>query len=83
MIFHARVENHPCRTYDPSRATLFYVPFYGGLYASSKFREANLTARDELALGLVSTFSQPTWQNRNGKDHFIALGRTAWDFMRT
>lgn len=84
MIFHARVENHPCRTYDPSRATLFYVPFYGGLYASSKFREANLTARDELALGLVKYIqSQPTWHNRNGKDHFIALGRTAWDFMRT
>ncbi|KAL6227768.1 hypothetical protein ACLB2K_001725 [Fragaria x ananassa] len=84
MIIHARVENHPCRTHDPSRATLFYVPFYGGLYASSKFREANLTARDELALELVEHIqSQPTWHKRHGKDHFIALGRTAWDFMRT
>ncbi|XP_050388161.1 probable xyloglucan galactosyltransferase GT17 [Argentina anserina] len=84
MIIHARVENHPCRTHDPSRATLFYVPFYGGLYASSKFREVNLTTRDELAFELVEHIqSQPIWQKRHGKDHFIALGRTAWDFMRT
>ncbi|KAK9282862.1 hypothetical protein L1049_011086 [Liquidambar formosana] len=53
MLFHARVENHPCRTWDPARADLFYVPFYGGLHASSKFGEANLTARDALAVKLV------------------------------
>ncbi|KAI4357069.1 hypothetical protein L6164_001042 [Bauhinia variegata] len=26
IIFHARVENHPCRTWQPNRANLFYVP---------------------------------------------------------
>ncbi|KAM1068325.1 hypothetical protein ACFX2B_000308 [Malus domestica] len=83
MIFHARVENHPCRTLDPGRATLFYVPFYGGLHASSNFKEANLTARDELTVDLVDYVqSQPWWKRHNGRDHFIALGRTAWDFMR-
>ncbi|KAJ9183055.1 hypothetical protein P3X46_006971 [Hevea brasiliensis] len=84
MIFHARVENHPCRTWDPALANLFYVPFYGGLHASSKFREANHTARDELAVRLVEYLqTQPWWQKHQGKDHFLALGRTAWDFMRT
>lgn len=83
MIFHARVENHPCRTHDPSKAEIFYVPFYGGLDASSKFREKNLTVRDELAIRLVDFLeSQPTWTKNNGADHFIVLGRTAWDFMR-
>ncbi|TQE14115.1 hypothetical protein C1H46_000034 [Malus baccata] len=83
MIFNARVENHPCRTLDPTRAALFYVPFYDGLHASSKFKEANLTARDELAVDLVDYVqSQPWWKKHNGRDHFIALGRTAWDFMR-
>ncbi|KAK8530106.1 hypothetical protein V6N13_102982 [Hibiscus sabdariffa] len=84
MIFHARVENHPCRTWDPARANLFYVPFYGGLHVSSKFREQNHTIRDALAVRLVDFLQeQPTWHKNNGKDHFIALGRTSWDFMRT
>ncbi|MBZ5798180.1 glycosyltransferase family 47 protein, partial [Burkholderia contaminans] len=63
---------------------MFYVPFYGGLHASSKFREANLTARDELAVQLVDYLQSQPWFLRNsGKDHFLVLGRTAWDFMRT
>ncbi|XP_030499239.1 probable xyloglucan galactosyltransferase GT17 [Cannabis sativa] len=83
MIFHARVENHACRTWDPERATIFYVPFYGGLDASSKFRETNLTERDALSVQLVDFLQEKPWWKRNhGKDHFLALGRTAWDFMR-
>ncbi|PRQ48771.1 putative exostosin [Rosa chinensis] len=81
IIFHARLLNHPCRTYDPTRATLFYVPYYGGLHVSSKFRERNLTARDELDVSLVDYLqSQSTWQKHNGKDHFITLGRIVRDF---
>ncbi|MED6135174.1 putative xyloglucan galactosyltransferase gt17 [Stylosanthes scabra] len=84
MIIHARLENHPCRTWDPTEARLFYVPFYGGLYASSVFREANLTQRDSLIVDLVDFLqSQPRFSVNNGRDHFLALGRTAWDFMRT
>ncbi|XWS40420.1 hypothetical protein CRYUN_Cryun18bG0139500 [Craigia yunnanensis] len=84
MIFHARVENHPCRTWDPAKANLFYVPFYGGLHVSSKFREQNHTIRDALAVRLIDyLLDQPTWHKHYGKDHFIALGRTSWDFMRT
>lgn len=83
MIFHARLENHPCRTRDPARANLFYVPFYGGLHASSKFREPDLTARDALAVRLAEYVrQQPMWRRHYGRDHFIAVGRTAWDFMR-
>ncbi|KAG6675252.1 hypothetical protein I3843_15G087500 [Carya illinoinensis] len=83
MIFHARLENHPCRTWDPSRAGLFYIPFYGGLHASSKFREPDLKVRDALAVKLVEFLqAQPWWLKHHGKDHFLALGRTAWDFMR-
>ncbi|XP_039039849.1 probable xyloglucan galactosyltransferase GT17 [Hibiscus syriacus] len=83
MIFHARMENHPCRTWDPAKANLFYVPFYGGLHVSSKFREQNHTVRDALAVRLVDYLrEQPAWRKNNGRDHFIALGRTSWDFMR-
>ncbi|RDX95237.1 putative xyloglucan galactosyltransferase GT17, partial [Mucuna pruriens] len=84
MIVHARLENHPCRTWDPDTALLFYVPFYAGLHASSMFREPNHTLRDSLAVDLIDFLqSQPSWNRHNGKDHFVALGRTAWDFMRT
>ncbi|XP_057963177.1 probable xyloglucan galactosyltransferase GT17 [Malania oleifera] len=84
MIFHARLENHPCRTRDPRRASLFYVPFYGGLHASSKFRESDLAARDALAVELAEYLRrQDWWRRRHGKDHFLVLGRTAWDFMRS
>ncbi|XP_018452040.2 probable xyloglucan galactosyltransferase GT17 [Raphanus sativus] len=84
MIFHARVENHPCRTWEPNNADIFYIPFYGGLYASSVFREYNLTKRDELAVRLVDYISgQRCWRRSNGRDHFLAFGRTAWDFMRS
>ncbi|CAN1845332.1 Probable xyloglucan galactosyltransferase GT17 [Linum perenne] len=81
MIFHARLENHPCRTVDPTTADLFYVPFYGGLHQSSMAREMNLTARDHLAVQLARHLSWLT--RRQGRDHFLVLGRTAWDFMRT
>ncbi|KAF8041366.1 hypothetical protein BT93_A0085 [Corymbia citriodora subsp. variegata] len=83
MIFHARLENHPCRVLDPTRASLFYVPFYAGLYASSMFRERSLPARDALAVDLAEHVqSLPSWQRRGGRDHFLVLGRTAWDFLR-
>ncbi|CAN8243918.1 unnamed protein product [Cochlearia groenlandica] len=83
MIFHARAKNHPCRTWEPNEADVFYVPFYGGLYASSAFRERNLTKRDDLAVRFVDFLTgQRWWKRSNGRDHFLALGRTAWDFMR-
>ncbi|MQL74303.1 hypothetical protein Taro_006660 [Colocasia esculenta] len=83
MIFHARAERHPCRTRDPLAAELFYVPFYGGLDASSRFREADLAERDRLAVELADFLeTQPAWRRRAGGDHFLVLGRTAWDFMR-
>ncbi|CAN0891209.1 Probable xyloglucan galactosyltransferase GT17 [Linum grandiflorum] len=86
MIFHARMENHLCRTLDPAVAELFYVPFYGGLHQSRMARETNLTVRDQLAVQLVEHLSlsqpgQPCWlTKRQGRDHFMVLGRTAWDF---
>ncbi|KAF6135207.1 hypothetical protein GIB67_035278 [Kingdonia uniflora] len=86
MIFHARVENHPCRTWEPEDTTLFYVPFYGGLHASSKFWESNVAERDRLAVELVEYLSHQNnkwWVRNQGRDHFLALGRTAWDFMRS
>ncbi|KAI4338495.1 hypothetical protein MLD38_023546 [Melastoma candidum] len=83
VIFHARLLDHPCLTTDPAHADLFYVPFYGGFHASSNFHEPNHNARDLLAVELMEYLQgQPMWAENDGKDHFLVLGRTAWDFMR-
>ncbi|KAJ4797520.1 Xyloglucan galactosyltransferase KATAMARI1 [Rhynchospora pubera] len=83
MLFHARAKKHPCRVHDIDAAKLFYVPFYAGLYASFAFREGNHTLRDQLAVELVSYLSnKPTFRKHGGRDHFLVVGRTSWDFMR-
>ncbi|KAG0458075.1 hypothetical protein HPP92_023232 [Vanilla planifolia] len=84
LIFHARAELHPCRTFHPSSAELFLLPFYAGLYASSQFSQRNITLRDSLALRFASFLPMlPSWPRRRGHDHFLVIGRTAWDFMRS
>lgn len=77
MIFHARLERHPCRTTDPATARIFYVPFYGGLHASSKFGEQDLRLRDQLAVELAEHLQGlPWWGRHGGRDHFLALGKS-------
>nr|TKS00479.1 exostosin family protein [Populus alba] len=45
--------------------------------------DANLTARDELTVRLADYLrSKPWWERHHGEDHFLVLGRTAWDFLR-
>ncbi|RWW55774.1 hypothetical protein BHE74_00037556 [Ensete ventricosum] len=84
MLFHARVQRHPCRTMDPEAAVLFYVPFYAGLHVAANFRQANHTRRDALALDLAAHLSSlPTFRRRAGRDHFLAVGRASRDFMRS
>lgn len=83
MIFHARLENHRCRTEDATQAEIFYAPFYTGLYASSVFRLSDLPERDRLALEFNEFIRQQSvFRRSGGEDHFLVTGRTAWDFMR-
>ncbi|XP_074591186.1 putative xyloglucan galactosyltransferase GT17 [Curcuma longa] len=83
VIFHARAERHPCRTADPAAAELFYVPFFAGLHAATNSRQQNHTRRDALAVDLADHLaSLPAFGRRGGRDHFLVVGRTSWDFMR-
>ncbi|KAL6227766.1 hypothetical protein ACLB2K_001723 [Fragaria x ananassa] len=76
LIFHARLLNHPCRTWDPTRASLFYVPFYGGLYYLNQFKESNSTARNQLAVDLANYIqAQPMWKRTIDKS---AYNQYAW-----
>lgn len=84
VMFHTRISNYKCRTYDPDSATAFYIPFYAGL-ATAKYLYGNHSARErdsqcESLLKWVS--NQPSWKRSKGADHFIMLGRMSWDFRR-
>uniref|UniRef100_A0A6V7QWV8 Exostosin GT47 domain-containing protein n=1 Tax=Ananas comosus var. bracteatus TaxID=296719 RepID=A0A6V7QWV8_ANACO len=84
MLFRARAERHPCRTFDPASAALFYIPFYAGLYTSSVSRQRNHTLRDALGIDLADYVSRfPTFRRHGGRDHFLITGRTSGELMRS
>ncbi|KAL3526840.1 hypothetical protein ACH5RR_011496 [Cinchona calisaya] len=84
VMFHSRISNYKCRTYDPDSATAFYIPCYAGL-ASRKHLNGNFSASErdsqfESLLGWLT--NQPSWKKSKGADHFIILGRISSDFRR-
>lgn len=87
IIYHRRLLSSRCRTDDPSAASAFYIPFYGGL-AVGKYLwsvENNYTAADrdrhsQMLLRWIK--GQAPWRRSHGWDHFIVLGRISWDFRR-
>ncbi|OAY63366.1 Xyloglucan galactosyltransferase KATAMARI [Ananas comosus] len=84
MLFRARAERHPCRTFDPGSAALFYIPFYAGLYTTSVSSQRNHTLRDALGIDLADYVSRfPTFRRHGGRDHFLITGRTSWELMRS
>lgn len=84
VIFHNKVQNYACRTSEPESATAFYIPFYAGL-AVGRYLFGNHSSEErdrdcEMLLRWVQ--DQQHWKRSNGSDHFITLGRIAWDFRR-
>ncbi|KAH7668269.1 Exostosin-like protein [Dioscorea alata] len=85
LIYHYRILSHPCRTTNPSHATAFYIPFYAGLAVGKHLWSPNSTAQDrdrDCSLLLNWLAKQESWNQSNGQDHFIVLGRITWDFRR-
>ncbi|KAL6839341.1 hypothetical protein ACP4OV_030838 [Aristida adscensionis] len=82
VIFHARMKRYECLTGDPSLAAAVFVPFYASLDCGSHHWNSTST-RDALSLDLVEWLARrPEWRAMGGRDHFLAAGRTAWDFRR-
>jgi len=83
VIFHERMRRYRCLTRHPSKATAFYVPFYAGFDMSTHTRDHNVMARDRAGIELVEFLRSKTqWKKRGGRDHFMVMGRIAWDFVR-
>jgi xyloglucan galactosyltransferase MUR3 len=82
MLFHGRAVNHPCRTYDPSVAAIFYIPFHTSLYVHVFSNEKNMTKRAALWFDLLDHMSSlPTFQRHGGHDHFLVSGVMVWNFI--
>jgi hypothetical protein len=85
LVSHARILKYRCRTRDQSKASLFYIPYYGGLDVIRWHWALNATneKRDALGRKLVRWLeSQPSWTRREGLDHVLVLGKISWDFRR-
>ncbi|CAN6485215.1 unnamed protein product [Victoria cruziana] len=83
-IFHSRIKNHRCRVFREDDASLFYVPFYGGLNVlKMNFNNATVDAKDQLGLELVEWIkTKGSWMRKQGRDHFIVLGTISYDYRR-
>lgn len=85
LVSHARILKYRCRTQDQSKASLFYIPYYGGLDVIRWHWALNATneKRDALGRKLVHWLEkQPSWNRREGLDHVLVLGKISWDFRR-
>jgi hypothetical protein len=79
VLFHHRLQTHPCRVGDPSDAQLFFVPFYTGLEIKRTWANHPATANrfNQVFYPLLNC---PYFQKRRGEDHFMAFGRMGMEF---
>ncbi|KAL3675174.1 hypothetical protein R1sor_025122 [Riccia sorocarpa] len=88
VIFHHRLQTYPCRTMDPHEADAFFIPYYPGIDALLLLYEKpdlHDTWDKRMAFGseLVNWMEDNAhefWHKYQGRDHFMMLGRTCWDF---
>lgn len=87
VIFHRRMANYPCITQVAGQADAFFIPYYSGLDALHYLYGVRKRKRGEHGLKLVTWLMENEggeyWRRRGGHDHFIVMGRTAWDLTRT
>lgn len=81
LYFHERLLRHPCVTERKDLATAFFLPYYAGMDLSRRF--THRLAKDELYMNLGKWLQgRESWKLREGRDHFMVLGRIASDFHR-
>jgi xyloglucan galactosyltransferase MUR3 len=78
------MNQYQCLTSDYSQSTAAYVPYYVGLDVMRYLWGYNASTRDALTNELVPWLrARPEWAARGGRDHFMVIGRIAWDFQRS
>lgn len=85
VMFHRRMPSYACITQEKREADAFFIPYYSGLDALNFLYGKNMSERAAQGLKLVRWLeeqAEETWRRLGGHDHFIVMGRTAWDFTR-
>ncbi|KAJ3680791.1 hypothetical protein LUZ60_015280 [Juncus effusus] len=83
VIFHNRMKQYECLTTNYSMSSAAYVPYYVGLDVTRYLWDNDPSRRDFNSIDLVNFLRmRPEWTVRGGRDHFVVVGRTMWDFIR-
>lgn len=85
VIYHTRANMYDCLTEVPDEADVFYIPYYAGLdglrYLFGEEQERGAEHGTRVVRWLEENAAE-IWRRRGGKDHFMVMGRVAWDFTR-
>ncbi|KAK7387896.1 hypothetical protein VNO78_22694 [Psophocarpus tetragonolobus] len=85
LIFHRRMLEYPCLTEDPIQANAIYLPYYAGLDALRYLYGPEYNSSAEHGVDLFKFLQQDKpqiWKRHMGHDHFVVMGRPAWDFSQ-
>uniref|UniRef100_A0A0C9S4A7 TSA: Wollemia nobilis Ref_Wollemi_Transcript_25498_1888 transcribed RNA sequence n=1 Tax=Wollemia nobilis TaxID=56998 RepID=A0A0C9S4A7_9CONI len=85
LIFHNRAKRYDCLTESSTEADVFFLPYYAGLDALRYLYGDEIERGAEHGARLVQWLrgnASEAWQRRGGTDHFVVMGRPAWDFSR-
>ncbi|OAE33345.1 hypothetical protein AXG93_4123s1200 [Marchantia polymorpha subsp. ruderalis] len=82
IVFHSRMQKYSCLTSDAARADAFYFPYYVGVDALRYLYNSSIQkdSHGEALVEWIKENAQQEWERHGGKDHFMVLGRTSWDF---
>ncbi|KAJ7535002.1 hypothetical protein O6H91_12G014000 [Diphasiastrum complanatum] len=86
VIFHSRMRRYSCLTNNSEAADAFFVPYYTGidalryLYAIEK-KNVHMDKHGADLVAWLEHNGSSRWQQYAGKDHFMVMGRTSWDFV--
>ncbi|CAK9146946.1 unnamed protein product [Ilex paraguariensis] len=86
LVFHRRMLEYPCLTFDPNSANAIYIPYYAGIDSLRYLYGPEVNSSFEHGLDLFQYLyhsdSPEIWRKNSGHDHFLVMARPAWDFSQ-
>lgn len=82
LVFHTRMQKYRCLTNDSTRADALYLPYYTGVDALRYLYNSSIQkySHGQSLAEWIEENAHREWQRFGGRDHFLVLARTSWDF---